>query len=270
MAERPEDSRYQRPIVPDPEASLAGHRPLNAPGVRLWPLWSLTLLLLVLLMGLAATGWWYHQAVQQRLTALHGELSNVHARFDAEQGRGEALESLQQRVAGVEDEQAKVGQSIEERLAEWSEQRLVPVADDMDEVARLQANLAEDARARDEVLSAVRSSLDALERAGENGRATLEERIGTLSAAVESNESRLAESDEQRESRLSSLGEELESTQGRLSAMQADIEGLAGSREDTRSQVERLNSRLDAMQTELRDLRQAQLALSAQLESMRQ
>ena len=269
MAERPEDSRYQRPIVPDPDASLAGHRPASAPRVRLWPLWCLTLLLLIMLTGLAAAGWWYHQDVQQRLTQLQGELSNVHARFDAEQGRGDALDSLQQRVADVEDDQAAVGQQIEQRLSEWAEQRLVPVAEGLDEASRNLASLEEDARVRDETLSAVRSSLDALEQAGEEGRAALEERLVSLENALEANESRLSESNEGVQSRLASLSDDLETMQGRLSGMQDDIEAHDGSREDTQSQVEDLSSRLNEMQTELRDLRQAQLALSAQLESLR-
>ncbi|MES3674508.1 hypothetical protein [Halomonas elongata] len=269
MAERPEDSRFNRPIVPDPDASLAGHRGHSYRRVRLWPLWCLILLLVLMLAGLAAAGWLFHQDVQQRLTRLGGELSNVHARFDAEQGRGEALASLEERLETLETRQASVESSIEERLTRWEDEVLAPIDTRLEELSGHVATLSEEAEVRDKTLSAVRNSLDALERAGEEGRGTLQEHLATLEDALEANESRLTEQVQRSDERFSSLSADLQALDERLSGLEGDIEALSGSREDARSQVATLSSRLEEMQTELRDLRQTQLALSAQLEALR-
>ncbi len=169
----PEDNRFSRPIVPDPDASLAGHRTHAVARVRLWPLWCLILLLMLVLAGLAVGGWQLHQDVQQRLTRLGGELSNVHARFDAEEGRGEALSSLQQRLDTLESRQQAADEHTDARLAQWEEDVLSPLEERLaDHEDRLES-LSEEAEVRDKTLTAVRNSLDALERAGEEGRGGL-------------------------------------------------------------------------------------------------
>ncbi|MDN3555118.1 hypothetical protein [Halomonas maura] len=284
MAERPEDSRFPRPIVPDPDASLSGHRHLASPPSRLWPLWLLILLLVLALAALATAGWMERQRFEQRLARLSGEVSNVHARFDAEEGRGEALEAIRERLASLEGLEARLDERRETGLAAWEEERLTPLAEAQSDLGARLATLAEDGEVRDKTLEAVRTSLDALERAGQEGRAALRERLATLAEGRQATQLRLASLEGDRratQSRLAGLQARLEQHADRadarlddlekdMTALGNELEAMAGAGEDARGRVASLAARLADIQTELRDLRQSQLALNAQLEALRE
>lgn len=284
MAERPEDSRFPRPIVPDPDASLSGHRSHAPPPARLWPLWLLILLLLLALAALATAGWWERQRFEQRLARLGGEVSNVHARFDAQEGRGEALDAIRERLAALEGLETRLDERRETRLGAWEEEHLTPLAEAQSALEARLATLEEDAEVRDTTLEAVRSSLDALERAGQEGRAALRERLATLAEGRQATQSRLTRLEDERQAtraRLAGLQTKLEenadAAASRLEALEAgmaaldnEVEALTGAGEDDRGRVASLEARLADMQTELRELRQSQLALNAQLESLRE
>ncbi|MBB3229924.1 hypothetical protein [Halomonas stenophila] len=284
MAERPEDSRFPRPIVPDPDASLSGHRHHAVPPARLWPLWLLILLLVLALAALAAVGWMERQRVEQRLARLGGEVSNVHARFDAEEGRGEALDAIRERLAPLEGLEQRLDERREARLAAWEEEHLTPLAEAQSDLEARLATLEEDGEVRGTTLGAVRTSLDALERAGQEGRAALRERLATLAEGRQATQSRLASLEGDRRatrSRLAGLQARLEQHADRaasrlddlekdMTALGDEVEALAGAGEDARGRVASLAARLADMQTELRDLRQSQLALNAQLEALRE
>ncbi|MDX1465895.1 MAG: hypothetical protein R3215_09375, partial [Halomonas sp.] len=66
------------------------------------------------------------------------------------------------------------------------------------------------------------------------------------------------------------LRERLETQQARLTALDDQVEAVSGSRDDVRQRMEALESGLQEMGAGLRELRQSQLALSAQLEALRQ
>ncbi|MFG6137038.1 hypothetical protein [Halomonas sp. B23F22_10] len=264
MAERPEDSRQPRPIVPDPDASLGGHHRSHAPPrTTVWPLWLLILLLTAALIGLAYAGWMERQRLEQQLTRLNGEISNVHARFDASEGRGELLSEIQTRLdelVGLEDQlQDTLDDRVTERLSDWQDENLAPQAQAQSALEGRVATLAEDGEVRADTLAAVRDSMDALETASREGRSALTERL----AALESTQQGEAE-------RQQALDERLDGAVEALSELSDDVEALSSSSDDEREQTAALEERLADLQAELRELRQSQLAMNAQLEALRQ
>ncbi|WFM73204.1 hypothetical protein [Halomonas sp. CKK8] len=280
MAERPDPPRYTRPIVPDPDASLSAPRWRQPPAPRVWPLWLLVLLLVVAGAALAWAGWQERVRLQAELARVSGELSNVHARFDAEAGRGEALTILQERLDELANLEAEVDAVIDQRLATLEtrqQERLAPLEEAVDALETRLASQGDEDDTLAATLAATRRSLDALERAGEEGRAALREQLTaldaareaeaarreTLATALEALEGRLADHRDARQSRLASLEEA-------LADLADDVEALAGSRDDALERIETLDNRLRDVESGLRELRQAQLATSAQLEALRQ
>ncbi len=280
MAERPDTSRSPRPIVPDPDASLSAPRWRQPPPPRIWPLWLLLLLLIAAFSVLAWAGWQERARLHADLARVSGELSNVHARFDAEAGQGEALTTLQDRLDELANLEAELNAAIGERLAGFEtqqEERLAPLEEAIDALEEQLASLSDEADTREATLAATRASLDALERAGDEGRAALRGRIDvldeareaeserqeTLAAALEELEQRLASQRDTQRSRHADMEEA-------LSELSGDVEALAGSRDDEQDRIASLDDRLGDLESGLRELRQSQLALSAQLETLRQ
>ncbi|SEK24735.1 hypothetical protein [Halomonas daqiaonensis] len=287
MAERPDASRYSRPIVPDPDASLSAPRWRQPPPPRVWPLWLLVVLLIAAGAALGWAGWQERTRLQAELSRVSGELSNVHARFDADEGRGEAFATLQDRMDELANLEAELDAVIDERLATFEseqERRLTPLEEvvmsleeSMTSLDDRLAAISDENDTQAAILAATRTSLDALERAGEEGRAALQERLAAL------DEAREAEAE-----RLRALATTLETLEGRfadqrgaqaariaslevaLSSLEADVEAMAGSRDDAQERIEALGNRLGDIESGLRELRQAQLAMSAQLEVLRQ
>ena len=280
MAEHPDDRRHPRPIVPDPDASLSAPRYRQPPPPRVWPLWLLVILLIAACVALAWAGWQERVRLQAQLTRVSGELSNVHARFDVEQGRGEVLTALQTRLDELANLEAEVDAVIDQRLAAFDKRQAQGVAPLEQALATQEDRLDSlegEAETRDATLAATRSSLDALERAGEEGRAALRERLATLEETRQADAERrraLASTVAELEGRLADVREaqqsRLESMEGELAALGKEVEAMSGSRDDARQRMETLGNRIQEMSSGLRELRQAQLALSAQLEVLRQ
>lgn len=302
MADRHEDRRHAASIVPDPEASLASRRRQGPPPPRVWPLWLLVL-------GLAAAGggagylaWEERTRLDAELARLSGELSNVHARFDTALGEGEALADIEERLTALErrdeahdgllavfEEDLAAGLEAQEARHNALQQRLV--------------RIAEAAATREAMLAATQLSLDALERAGAEGRAALgdaleaqrghlddlveaqtaerqrlaavDERLGQLAAEtgqaeamarLEADQQALAERFAEAEVAAERQRQDLEA---RLTALGAEVEALAEAGDDDGSAEEALAARLAALAVEVGELRRSQLALSARLEALR-
>ncbi|MDY7117192.1 hypothetical protein RAN53_12630 [Halomonas sp. SSL-5] len=288
MAERPEPRRYAGPIVPDPEASLTTHRPRYPQPPRVWPLWLLVLMLGGALGAMGWFGWQERQRLEAESARLSGELSNVHARFDAAIGEGDGLERLETRLEALERQDATQQRRfgvVEEDLAAGLE-RLKGL---IDRQATRLTRMGEAAATREAMLVAFQDSLDALERAGEEGRGALEGRLDLLSEAREQHDRRLTELQERAidddaldavrenqaavEERLADGQAEqrsrLEELQARVAALAETLEGVDEAREDDRQQWDALRQRLTALEAEAGELRRSQLALSARLEALR-
>lgn len=286
----------RRPIVPDPESSLTRPHRYHVRQPRLWPLKFAVLLLLAMLLGVTWLGWMERERLSAQMHQVASEMSNVHARFDAEEGRGDRLETIEARIASVEDHAQSIvarmaGLEVELQQADEQDGTRYAALDELtaELTARLE-RLVQEAEDREALIEAVRVSLDALERSGEQGREALAARIDTLAEAHERQTQRLAEGqalqDELAESmqsvrtsfdqRLNSVDEQVQelmaqnaaAMEERLASLADDVEALAA--EDTSAlAVDELRARLVSMEGELRELRQEQLSLSAGLEALR-
>jgi chromosome segregation ATPase len=277
MAERPDDRRQARPIVPDPDDSLTPHRFRYPRPPRVWPLWLLILLLIAGLAGMAWMAWEERERFQRDLTRLSGEISNVHARFDMEEGRGEALEGVQSRLDALEQQDEQMQEQVSSRLAAVDER--------FDELQARVVRIGEAAATREAMLAAIQASLDALERRGEEGRAALDERLIAMSEMqardgerLEGVIDRVAERENDipasaLEERLTSievqLQDRIDEAQARLSGLGTEVEALASSQDDGGERIAAMDGRVAALASDIGELRRAQLALSAQLEALR-
>ncbi|WP_290799045.1 hypothetical protein [Halomonas sp.] len=302
MADRHDIRRHDAAIVPDPEASLSSRRRRGPPPPRVWPLW-------VLLLGLAAAGgaagylaWEERQRFDSELARLSGELSNVHARFDAALGEGDALTDIEERLTAlarrdeahdgllaVLEEDLAAGLDAQESRHEALQQRLV--------------RIAEAAATREAMLAATQVSLDSLERAGVEGRAALGDaleaqrnRVDDLLESQVRESQRLAELDERLADLAAEMGQdeiieslaadqqalaerlvtsreaaerERQVLEERLAALGREVEALAEAGDDERSIDDALAARLASLEMEIGELRRTQLAFSARLEALR-
>ncbi|WP_372609519.1 hypothetical protein [Halomonas sp.] len=277
MAERPDDRRQARPIVPDPDDSLAPHRFRYPSPPRVWPLWLLILLLIAALAGMAWMAWEERERFQRDLTRLSGEVSNVHARFDMDEGRGEALAGVESRLDVLERQ--------DEQMQEQVSARFVAIDERIDDLQARVVRIGEAAATREAMLSATQASLDALERVGDEGRAALGERLVAVTERRERDAERLdslidrveglegevpASALEERMTRIEGqLQERLDEALARLSGLGTEVEALTSSRHDDSERIAAMDGRVAALASDIGELRRAQLALSAQLEALR-
>ncbi|MCE8015118.1 hypothetical protein HOP62_03390 [Halomonas sp. MCCC 1A17488] len=297
----------RRPIVPDPDSSLTRPRRPSQPQPRLWPLKFAVLLLLALLLVAIWLGWQERERLNAQLQQVSAEMSNVHARFDAEEGRGDRLENIESRLSSTEEHAESIvarmaGLEVEvQQVSEGDASRFEALDERVDDVSARLGRLAEEAEDRDALLVAVRASLDSLERAGEEGRNALAARVEALAEASERHGQRLDELRSQQEELAesqqgvrASFDERFDSTdqqvrqlveqelaaleesfatreaalQERLDELSGELEAVA-ERGDAAQDIETLRGRLTSMEAELRELRQEQLSLSAGLEALR-
>lgn len=277
MAERPDDRRQARPIVPDPDDSLTPQRFRYPRPSRVWPLWLLVLLLIAALAGMAWMAWEERERFQRDLIRVTGEISNVHARFDMEEGRGEALADVESRLDSLERQDAQLEEQMSSRLPVFDER--------IDELQSRVVRIGEAAATREALLTAIQVSLDALERGGDEARAALDERLIAVSQTQERNSERLgylidqfeelerempASALEERLTRIEDqLQERLDEALARLSRLGEEVEALAASRDDESERIAAMDDRVAALALDIGELRRAQLALSAQLEALR-
>lgn len=297
----------RRPIVPDPDSSLTRPRRPLPPQPRLWPLKFAVLLLLAMLLAVSWLGWQERERLNAQVQQIAAEMSNVHARFDAEEGRGDRLETIESRLSSTEEHAESIvarmaGLEVEvQQVGEGDASRFEALDERVDDVSARLERLASEAENREALLVAVRTSLDSLERAGEEGREALAARIETLAEANERQGQRLAEWQSQQEElaerqqsvrasfderleavdrhveqlmeqELAALEESMEAREAaleeRLDELAAEVESVA-ERNDASQAVDGLRGRLTSMEAELRELRQEQLSLSAGLEALR-
>lgn len=271
MAEHPDEPRLPQRIVPDPETSLTSPRLRHPRPPRLWPLWLLLLVLLGALVALGWLGWEERSRLQGELARLDSAISNLHARFDAEEGRGDALQGVTAGLAELE------------RRTQATETRLAELLDSLEEdAARREAlgerltRIAEAAATREAMLIASQQSLTALERTGEEGRAALDERLEALMAARDRDLTRLERQDEELEAQASRLTALEESPAGeealnRLNATRAALEERLRRLNDTQDALEQrlgqsvrdIDERLETLSTQVVTLEEALDAASA-------
>ncbi|GHE19566.1 hypothetical protein [Halomonas urumqiensis] len=294
MAERPDDRRFATSIVPDPESSLSHQRLRQPPPNRTWPLWLLIVLLIGAFAALAWMGFEERNRLEREVSRLGGELSNVHARFDAEQGSGDALDSIEERISALLARDDSMAERIE-ALEDESAARL----DDIREQAASQSErinrVEEAATTRDALMAASRVSLNALERAGEEGRSALDQRLSVLAEDQDRHDQRLdsltarlddvSEDTANREAMIrlasrhddleeriteteDSLGSRLDELAARLATLDDALEEADTSRDDIEQRSAATADRISALASEIGELRRSQLALSAQIEAL--
>ncbi|QEM81851.1 hypothetical protein [Halomonas binhaiensis] len=280
----------QHPIVPDPGESHSTVRYRRSPRPRLWPLWSIVLLLILA----AGTGGWYawqtQQKMSQEITRLTKDLSNMHARFDSERDQGDILELFQQQLDKLAIQEKELQSSLDRLSGQWQddiaeksralEERLNQFEGSSGNHAKRFESLVQRIETQEQTLEATGRSLSAVERAGDEGRGALEARLARLDDSRENQDKRVATLSERVDSDMNNLEQKLDETLGSLNIrldnieqqqqeLVADIEAVSQSGEDDRSKQESLSARLAELELDMTELRQTQLSLSAQLEALR-
>ena len=279
MAERPEEERLNR-IVPDVNASLGGQARYTPPAPRLWPLWCLVLLLAGALAGLGYLAWQERANLHEELRQLQGQLSNVHARFDGlDDSRGGNLERFENALDVLGEEQGQLVQRLNEQETQLANVRdALAQGDGSDALSERIDSQADRQDTFQAVLEATRTSLDALERNGDDARAALAARLDTLGGDVAMLSDRLDDltaklsQTEQRQSAQEVVSASLMSSTRSLEtdqdALASSIDALESTQDEFATSRDALVQRLDEHRAQLTELRQSQLAISAQLESL--
>lgn len=280
-----------RPIVPDPDSSLTRPRRQTHPAPRLWLMKFMLLLLLAMLLGVGWFGWQERERLNTELQQVTAEMSNLHARFDAEEGRGQHVTAFGSRLATVEEHNESIvarlaGLEVEvQQSRERETSRLAALDERADATAESIERLRDDIETREALFLAVQSSLDSLEQVESEGREGLEARMAALAESQERHtqqfetlreshaalveryqgiqtafENQFVELDERLQERVADQAE-------RLAQFESELGGLIAT-ETTLEEVAALQSRLSALETELRELRQEQLRLNAGLEAL--
>ena len=280
-----------RPIVPDPDSSLTRPRRQTYPAPRLWLMKLMLLLLLAMLVGLGWFGWQERERLHTELQQVTGEMSNLHARFDAEEGRGQHVSAFGSRLATVEEHNESIvarlaGLEIEvQQSSERGASRFTALDERVDEVVGILDGLRDDVEAREALLGAVRSSLDALERVESEGREGLQAQMAALEASRDRDAQqfetlreshaalveRYQDTQDSFEDQLSGLDERLQALDAEQAQRFADVENELGeptAMDVALEEVTALQSQLGTLETELRELRQEQLRLNAGLEAL--
>lgn len=272
----------QRPIVPDPDSSLTRPRRHSYPAPRLWPLKFALLLLLAVLLGVGWLGWQERERLNAELQQLTAEMSNLHARFDADEGRGEYITTLDSRLSAVDEHTDSIvarlaGLEVEvQQRREQENSRFSALDERIDATTTDLQRWLNGVEEREALLQAVRGSLDSLERAGSEGREGLVAQMDALAAAQERHLEHFETLQEEHASLAErhqgvriSLDDRFAALDERFAALAVEREELATADAALEEAVEELQPRLSALNTELRELRQEQLRLSADLEALR-
>lgn len=280
MAQPPVTGQGARPIiVADPGESVSATRYLRPQGPRVWPLW---LLILALCAALGAGGWliWQErQSFQQQIVRLDTDVSNMHARFDAEDGRGDVIGDFHHRLEQLERQQQAlltVQQQLKDRTDAQQTANGQQLVEQLHKLAASQQDLMQQIDTLDATLTATRSSLAALEQTGDAARGALDSRLTRLEDARESQAARVAslttrvdEVVSRLDTRLAQLIPGLESLDEQFQSTSSTVEEIKHSLEDERSQQAALETRLADLAAQVQELGRSQLAMSAQLEALR-
>mgnify|MGYP003137940416 FL=1 len=264
-------------IVPDVDQSLTAQHLRHRRGPRLWPLW-LVLILLMLLLGAAAVGVWYER--ERLLAEVHrvsGEVSNLHARLDSDDTEAQdAITFVQAQMSTLFQEQEQLAVALtntrEELYGLLTENEELVSNEALETFSQRFEQFQEQAALRDSQLAAIRTSLDALEQAGTSGRQNLVEEVTHLEEVInqrlDTMERQVASDRTATEEQLSIWRENVEQQLTQLSSTVAEV----NTQEEPASQAEltaleaQWTQRLNTLES---DFRQAQLAFSAQMEMLR-
>ncbi|MEH6602072.1 MAG: hypothetical protein V7732_02440 [Halomonas aquamarina] len=267
-------------IVPDVDQSLTAQHLRHRRGPRLWPLW-LVLILLMLLLGAAAVGVWYER--ERLLAEVHrvsGEVSNLHARLDSDDTEAQdAITFVQAQMSTLFQEQEQLAVALtntrEELYGLLTENEELVSNEALETFSQRFEQFQEQAALRDSQLAAIRTSLDALEQAGTSGRQNLVEEVthleGVINQRLDTMERQVASDRTATEEQLSIWRENIEQQLTQLSSTVAEFKP----QEEPASQAEltaleaQWTQRLNTLESDLRQIRQAQLAFSAQMEMLR-
>lgn len=267
-------------IVPDVDQSLTAQHLRHRRGPRLWPLW-LVLILLMLLLGAAAVGVWYER--ERLLAEVHrvsGEVSNLHARLDSDDTEvQDAITFVQAQMSTLFQEQEQLAVALtntrEELYGLLTENEELVSNEALETFSQRFEQFQEQAALRDSQLAAIRTSLDALEQAGTSGRQNLVEEVTHLEEVInqrlDTMERQVASDRTATEEQLSIWRENVEQQLTQLSSTVAEV----NTQEEPASQAEltaleaQWTQRLNTLESDLRQVRQAQLAFSAQMEMLR-
>ena len=267
-------------IVPDVDQSLTAQHLRHRRGPRLWPLW-LVLILLMLLLGAAAVGVWYER--ERLLAEVHrvsGEVSNLHARLDSDDTEAQdAITFVQAQISTLFQEQEQLAVALtntrEELYGLLTENEELLSNEALETFSQRFEQFQEQAALRDSQLAAIRTSLDALEQAGTSGRQNLVEEVTHLEEVInqrlDTMERQVASDRTATEEQLSIWRENIEQQLTQLSSTVAEV----NTQEEPASQAEltaleaQWTQRLNTLESDLRQVRQAQLAFSAQMEMLR-
>nr|WP_273422040.1 hypothetical protein [Halomonas sp.] len=267
-------------IVPDVDQSLTAQHLRHRRGPRLWPLW-LVLILLMLLLGAAAVGVWYER--ERLLAEVHrvsGEVSNLHARLDSDDTEAQdAITFVQAQMSTLFQEQEQLAVALtntrEELYGLLTENEELVSNEALETFSQRFEQFQEQAALRDSQLAAIRTSLDALEQAGTSGRQNLVEEVTHLEEVInqrlDTMERQVASDRTATEEQLSIWRENIEQQLTQLSSTVAEV----NTQEEPASQAEltaleaQWTQRLNTLESDLRQVRQAQLAFSAQMEMLR-
>ncbi|MAD21776.1 MAG: hypothetical protein CME74_05280 [Halomonas sp.] len=267
-------------IVPDVDQSLTAQHLRHRRGPRLWPLW-LVLILLMLLLGAAAVGVWYER--ERLLAEVHrvsGEVSNLHARLDSDDTEAQdAITFVQAQISTLFQEQEQLAVALtntrEELYGLLTENEELVSNEALETFSQRFEQFQEQAALRDSQLAAIRTSLDALEQAGTSGRQNLVEEVTHLEEVInqrlDTMERQVASDRTATEEQLSIWRENIEQQLTQLSSTVAEV----NTQEEPASQAEltaleaQWTQRLNTLESDLRQIRQAQLAFSAQMEMLR-
>ena len=267
-------------IVPDVDQSLTAQHLRHRRGPRLWPLW-LVLILLMLLLGAAAVGVWYER--ERLLAEVHrvsGEVSNLHARLDSDDTEAQdAITFVQAQISTLFQEQEQLAVALtntrEELYELLTENEELLSNEALETFSQRFEQFQEQAALRDSQLAAIRTSLDALEQAGTSGRQNLVEEVthleGVINQRLDTMERQVASDRTATEEQLSIWRENIEQQLTQLSSTVAEV----NTQEEPASQAEltaleaQWTQRLNTLESDLRQVRQAQLAFSAQMEMLR-
>ncbi len=270
------DSATSSRIVPDVDQSLTGRHLRPRRGPSLWPIWLMICLLLVAVAGAGAVAWYERERLLQEMNRLSGEISNMHARLDSGDGDVEdTLSFLQAQVVTLFQEQEQLAETIsgtrQELYAFLTDSDELVSSESLDTIDQQLERFRESAQVRDSQLAAIHVSLDALERAGVEGRQRLVEEVAHMEQLLESRsqliEEEMASLQESLTTRQTALEEDVTALEEDVTQRQDDIQ-QALAEVDTGSDEE-LEQRIDTLESEVRQVRQAQLAFSAQLEMLR-
>jgi len=267
-------------IVPDVDQSLTAQHLRHRRGPRLWPLW-LVLILLMLLLGAAAVGVWYER--ERLLAEVHrvsGEVSNLHARLDSDDTEAQdAITFVQVQISTLFQEQEQLAVALtntrEELYGLLTENEELVSNEALETFSQRFEQFQEQAALRDSQLAAIRTSLDALEQAGTSGRQNLVEEVTHLEEVInqrlDTMERQVASDRTATEEQLSIWRENIEQQLTQISSTVAEV----NTQEEPASQAEltaleaQWTQRLNTLESDLRQVRQAQLAFSAQMEMLR-